>query len=311
MSNIPRDDNQRTTLGCVSNADGETIIPVVADPSAHFLDTDTGDSSVLWYKMNDNAANTIVLDNQGFSNGTSIRNTSDMHVVGQGSGAFLFNGTSDYIDTNNVCPHFQNAIFRKDFSISFWLKSTATGVFSGVVIGCTEGEDSLNELNFIIQNNIIRFNLKVNNTESDLVNQITNNLVSGTYYDFKIVCEQEGDYVTNEIWIDDILQHSVTSSEPMKLSDFDAGVPGLHSPCATYGPYIGAYPKPDQDPTVGDFFKGEIYDFKIYTLDLKRSNAILDENSVPAVTALSSDGDGTVVNIYADASSKKILINSN
>lgn len=40
-------------------------------------------------------------------------------------------------------------------------------------------------------------------------------------------------------------------------------------------------------------------------------NAMLDENSIPVWTALASDGSGTIVEVYADAVTKKVLINSN
>lgn len=40
-------------------------------------------------------------------------------------------------------------------------------------------------------------------------------------------------------------------------------------------------------------------------------NAMLDENSVPVWTALSSAGDGSIVEVYGDLATGKILINSN
>lgn len=39
-------------------------------------------------------------------------------------------------------------------------------------------------------------------------------------------------------------------------------------------------------------------------------NAMLDENSVPVWTALSSTGDGSIVEVYGDIATGKILINS-
>lgn len=42
-----------------------------------------------------------------------------------------------------------------------------------------------------------------------------------------------------------------------------------------------------------------------------QDNAMLDENSVPVWTALSSDGDGSIVEVYADQLTGKVLINSN
>lgn len=40
-------------------------------------------------------------------------------------------------------------------------------------------------------------------------------------------------------------------------------------------------------------------------------NALLDENSVPVWAALASDGSGRIIEIYADAATGSILINSN
>lgn len=39
--------------------------------------------------------------------------------------------------------------------------------------------------------------------------------------------------------------------------------------------------------------------------------AILDQNSVPVWTALSSNGDGTIIEVYGDAATGKVLIDSN
>jgi hypothetical protein len=39
-------------------------------------------------------------------------------------------------------------------------------------------------------------------------------------------------------------------------------------------------------------------------------NAMIDENSVSTWTALSSAGDGSIVNVYADGITQRLLINS-
>lgn len=39
-------------------------------------------------------------------------------------------------------------------------------------------------------------------------------------------------------------------------------------------------------------------------------NAMLDENSVPVWTALSSDGDGSIVEVYADPATNRILVDN-
>jgi hypothetical protein len=42
-----------------------------------------------------------------------------------------------------------------------------------------------------------------------------------------------------------------------------------------------------------------------------QGNAMIDENSVATMTALSSDNDGTIVELYIDPLTKALLINSN
>jgi hypothetical protein len=73
---------------------------------------------VAQYKMNDNRANTTVVDAQGFSDGTNQVNTSSRNTTGITNGALQFNGGvgGDYIDTNSS---FQST-FRNSFTINFW-----------------------------------------------------------------------------------------------------------------------------------------------------------------------------------------------
>jgi hypothetical protein len=71
--------------------------------------------------MNDNEANTTVVDSIGTSNGTSQQNTSVLHTSGKINGALSFNGVTDYIDTNSTFE----SVFQNDFSISVWIKPKA------------------------------------------------------------------------------------------------------------------------------------------------------------------------------------------
>ncbi|MHC4630103.1 MAG: LamG domain-containing protein [Planctomycetota bacterium] len=73
--------------------------------------------------MDDNAANTIVVDNSGSgNNGTAQRNTQEMHTIGVVDGAFNFDGTSDYIDLGNISLPSGNS----PRSISFWINDVAS-----------------------------------------------------------------------------------------------------------------------------------------------------------------------------------------
>jgi len=75
---------------------------------------------VAHWKMNDNADTKVVLDSSGNEyNGTSVRNTSAMHVDGKtGTGALNFNGTTDYIDCNDTFE----SLFQNSFSVKLWCK---------------------------------------------------------------------------------------------------------------------------------------------------------------------------------------------
>jgi hypothetical protein len=68
--------------------------------------------------MNDAAPSAVVLDAQGFSNGTAQRNTDVLTTSGKTGTALSFNETSDYINTNNQFLD----LLRSSFTISFWVK---------------------------------------------------------------------------------------------------------------------------------------------------------------------------------------------
>jgi len=72
---------------------------------------------VAHYKMNDNAASAVVIDSQGFSNGTAQQNTNLLDTVGKVGGALTFNGASDYVETTLLATNFQDS-----FSINLWCK---------------------------------------------------------------------------------------------------------------------------------------------------------------------------------------------
>jgi len=82
---------------------------------------DRGDfipASVAHYKFEDNTDSNTVIDSKSYSNGTSIRNTSLMHVAGQVGGALEFNGTADYVDTGQTFE----STFQDSFTVSLWCK---------------------------------------------------------------------------------------------------------------------------------------------------------------------------------------------
>lgn len=74
---------------------------------------------VAYYRMDDNADNTVVVDSMGYSDGVSIQNTNLLSVEGKIDRALEFDGTNDYIDTNDT---FQS-IFRDSFTVSLWVET--------------------------------------------------------------------------------------------------------------------------------------------------------------------------------------------
>jgi hypothetical protein len=95
------------------------ILILAGTAAAGWWETDS--NLICWYKMDDNADSTVVIDSCGLSNGTfngTDANTSAHHTTGKVGGALMFNGTSDYVDTNAT---FQTT-FRNSFSINLWAK---------------------------------------------------------------------------------------------------------------------------------------------------------------------------------------------
>jgi hypothetical protein len=75
------------------------------------------------WQMDDNAANTLVVDSsRNGNNGIARRNTQDMHTIGVIDGALYFNGTSDYIDLQDMSFPSGNS----SRSVCFWINATAS-----------------------------------------------------------------------------------------------------------------------------------------------------------------------------------------
>ena len=83
------------------------------------MTVDLRPNTIAQYKMNDNAANTIVVNEFGTNGNYNVNNTSVKTVTGKINTALYFDGTApDYIDTNQKF----SSIFSNSFSINFWIK---------------------------------------------------------------------------------------------------------------------------------------------------------------------------------------------
>lgn len=89
----------------------------------------------LYYKLDDNAANTTVTDEQGNQNGTSARNTSIITSAGKVGTSFLFSkANSDMVNLGQ--PSELDFGSSTDFTISCWINTTDDGT-TGDFIFCT------------------------------------------------------------------------------------------------------------------------------------------------------------------------------
>ena len=89
---------------------------------------------VAHYKMNDNAASTVVIDSRGFSNGTAQQNTEDVTVAGKVNGALTFNGVDDYVNTNNS---FESTL-QADWAINLWLNLNGVNLVGSFIFGSSD-----------------------------------------------------------------------------------------------------------------------------------------------------------------------------
>jgi hypothetical protein len=132
-----------SSLGITSSSSSSSSSLGITSSSSSSSSSDSSSSSnipalVAHYKMNDNAANTVVVNDQGV-NGTSVNfNTSDNSVAGVINTALDFSATNspfDHIDTNLT----YNNIFRKPFSVALWANRDGAG---GMILGVEDGSDT-------------------------------------------------------------------------------------------------------------------------------------------------------------------------
>lgn len=93
------------------------------------------DSLIAWYKMNDNAASTTVLDATGNHNGTfksvgGDANTADHSVAGHIDRALDFVGDDDYIE---IADHADFNVGTGDISVFAWVNSDDGSAYQVIV----------------------------------------------------------------------------------------------------------------------------------------------------------------------------------
>ncbi len=80
---------------------------------------------ISFWKLNDDAASTDVLDGFGSNDGTASANTDTLAATGKINGALAFNGTSDYINVGNDVSM---QVYDNAVSWSFWIKIVDPGL---------------------------------------------------------------------------------------------------------------------------------------------------------------------------------------
>ena len=80
------------------------------------------DNIVSYYKLEENAANTTVVDAHGANTGTASTNTSNLSTTGKIDNAFNFNGTNE-----NVVLANENNFDLVEITISAWIKTSVKG----------------------------------------------------------------------------------------------------------------------------------------------------------------------------------------
>ncbi len=102
------------------NLTGITITPAIGTES---LGSVSGDCISQW-KMNDDAASTVVVDAKAANNGTAQQNTEDLTVAGKINTALSFNGTTDRI---NLLADGSGLSLTTAATFAFWVKLNVQG----------------------------------------------------------------------------------------------------------------------------------------------------------------------------------------
>jgi hypothetical protein len=202
---------------------------------------------VARWKCDDNLPSTVVLNGIAGGNGTSVRNTADMHVTGKIDGALQFNGTNDYVDTNGAFE----SIFQDSFSINFWCKPKE-GVPARLQTFCGNLEShGYIECN-LQTTGLITFSYATENDSVSIDFSHVFNAGPVDWFLFTATIELiDSNNIRISLYKNGVLQNSVLFS--LSMSDYTGGA----------NLYIGALNDAVSGP-VGNLFSGFIDDVRIY-----------------------------------------------
>jgi hypothetical protein len=91
-------------------------------------------NSVSQWKLNDNAASTVVVDSMSLQNGVSTTNTSGLHAIGKLDGAFDFDNQYAVEVADNTAYTFSTGdTTDKPFSVAAWVYNNGSDSIQGII----------------------------------------------------------------------------------------------------------------------------------------------------------------------------------
>ena len=85
------------------------------------------DNCIRYFKCDENAANTTVVDATGTADATAATNTSNLSIAGIINTAFDYDGSTEYVDTNYQVPD-----IASNKTVNYWIKTTDQGLAFGL-----------------------------------------------------------------------------------------------------------------------------------------------------------------------------------
>jgi len=238
---LPADFHETDFSGCPLC--GGQIIGSSATPIAHWA-------------MDDNAANTAVLDSSGKGNqGIAQQNTSALSTSGKIGGALTFNGVSDYIDCGSGAVLQE----KRTLTVSAWINgSSYAKVMNMIVCGDKKNLDFCWGLR--IDNSVAKFFIRAGNYYAATGSAVSAN----QWYHVVGVWNRNGGVKNLRIYVNGSLAGTATVNADMDANTVYVIIGRLYY------------------PTVNQYFNGLIDDVRIY-------NRVLSDTEI---TALYNEGAG-------------------
>lgn len=111
---------------------------------------------ISYWKFDENAASTSVIDSHGSNDATASTNTSNLSATGKLNTSFDFDGSTEYLTVSNE-SNFRFDSSTQDFSISAWIYLDNVGTTKVIWDKRDDGGDGYR---FEVENNILHFQLQ-------------------------------------------------------------------------------------------------------------------------------------------------------